>query len=390
MEQQTSNISGSFISSQEWTRLVRLCATLTSNKDIAEDLAQETVLEAWRHKHELRAPEKRIQWLSGIARNVCLRWLRTRGRELAHLANVETYTEQGTPQFEEMLADDYDIEVELERKELIELLDRAMALLSPEMRAVLVKRYVEESSLAEVAAQLGTNTSAVAMRIQRGKLALHRVLTTQMSNEISAYSVSSASDHTWEETRIWCMLCGQRRLMGKIIPNTGDIWLKCPLCCPEQEDMLFDTHYPALLSGVKEYKPALSRVLTWSSNLYRSSLTKPVQCTRCGYASKAQIRLPEYAPTWLRKGSGRAIDRQCPACRLASWGTLESLVLSLPEGRGFWQRHPRIRTLPEHYIEMNGRAAVVTRLESVTDAAQFEVVSDYQTYDVFRIYGGNA
>ena len=70
MEQQTSNISGSFVSSQEWARLVRLCAAMANNKDVAEDLAQETMLEAWRHKHELRSPEKRMQWLSGIARNI--------------------------------------------------------------------------------------------------------------------------------------------------------------------------------------------------------------------------------------------------------------------------------------------------------------------------------
>src|SRR6266567_3288194 len=59
----------------ERARLVRLCTTITGNGDVAEDLAQETLLEAWRHLHELRDPERRAQWLSGIARNVCLRFL---------------------------------------------------------------------------------------------------------------------------------------------------------------------------------------------------------------------------------------------------------------------------------------------------------------------------
>ncbi len=100
MEQQTSNLSGGFVSSQEWTRLVHLCSAMTGNKDSAEDLAQETVLEAWLHKHTLRNAGKRDQWLSGIARNVCLRWLRTRGRELAHLAIIEGYAEQDTSPLE--------------------------------------------------------------------------------------------------------------------------------------------------------------------------------------------------------------------------------------------------------------------------------------------------
>ncbi len=59
----------------ERARLVRLCTTITGNGDVAEDLAQETLLEAWRHLHKLRDPERRAQWLSGIARNVCLRFL---------------------------------------------------------------------------------------------------------------------------------------------------------------------------------------------------------------------------------------------------------------------------------------------------------------------------
>ena len=45
---------------------------------------------------------------------------------------------------EESLADTFDLEVELERQELIELLDRAMSLLPEDTRAALVKRYVDE------------------------------------------------------------------------------------------------------------------------------------------------------------------------------------------------------------------------------------------------------
>src|SRR6266700_3068852 len=58
----------------ERARLVHLCATITGNGDVAEDMAQETLLEAWRHLHKLRDPERRAQCLTGIARNVCLRF----------------------------------------------------------------------------------------------------------------------------------------------------------------------------------------------------------------------------------------------------------------------------------------------------------------------------
>jgi hypothetical protein len=68
---------------------------------------------------------------------------------------------------------------------------------------------------------------------------------------------------------------------------------------------------------------------------------------------------------------------------------LEGLVLALPESRLFMQKHPRIRTLPEQIVEAEGRSAVVTRFESVTENAQLTVVSAHDTYEVFRIYGGS-
>src|SRR5689334_990502 len=70
----------------ERARLVRLCALLTGDRETAEDLAQETLYEAWRHEANLRDPERRAQWLSGIARNVCRRWLRKKARESTRFA----------------------------------------------------------------------------------------------------------------------------------------------------------------------------------------------------------------------------------------------------------------------------------------------------------------
>ncbi len=388
MEKQSIDIISSFVSQQERIRLVRLCATITGNVDAAEDLAQETLLEAWRHLHELRDPEKQSQWLSGIARNVCLRWERKRGHDLARLAEPHVSQDTLLTTLKELLVDDFDIEVELERKELIELLDRAMALLPWETRTVLVKRYVEESPLAEVAAQLGTNASAVAMRLQRGKLALRRVLTKEMSQDIASYDVGITTINEWDETSIWCSSCGQRKLMGKFIPGEGELLLRCLTCCLGEET-ISHTRYPALLSNVKRYKSALSRVLVWSDSYYRASLiTGSALCINCGHEVTAKIALPEDAPTWLRNKNGRAIDLQCAFCQGSSWTSLDGMVLALPEGRRFRQAYPRIRMLPDQHIEVDGRAAIVTSFESVTNNVRLDVVCAYDTYEVLRIYGG--
>src|SRR4051794_12653748 len=70
----------------EWPRLVRLCAHFTGDRDAAEDLAQETLIEAWRHQDRVYDWQGYSSWLSAIARNLSLRWVRQRGREEARLA----------------------------------------------------------------------------------------------------------------------------------------------------------------------------------------------------------------------------------------------------------------------------------------------------------------
>ena len=66
----------------EQVRLVRLCAHLTRDVEAAEDVAQETLVRAWRHSHQLREPDQRAQWLCAIARRECLRWVDSRRREM--------------------------------------------------------------------------------------------------------------------------------------------------------------------------------------------------------------------------------------------------------------------------------------------------------------------
>jgi RNA polymerase sigma factor (sigma-70 family) len=399
MEKQIIEISSTFVLPEERTRLVRLCARITGNVDAAEDLAQETLLEAWRNKHTLRDYERRTQWLCGVARNVCLRWQRKHGRDSAHLITPhpgQDGQDTALADLEDALTDDLDVEVVLERKELVELLDRALALLPMETRAVLVKRYVEESPLAEIAAQLGTNASAVAMRLQRGKLVLRRVLTREMRDELAPYDLHVVVDE-WEETPLWCRICGQRRLLGKRDPNEGILLLKCPLCSPGADDALNRNHLPAL-QGVKGYKPLYSRLAAWCDHYYRTGLrNSSIQCERCGHMLPARISLSKDLPDWVRNSADtlqwirhcndRLVNIPCETCLSSHVTTLEGLVLTLPEGRHFLQTHPRIRTLPRQYIEADGRAAIVTSFESVTDNARLDVVSDYETYEVRHIYG---
>jgi hypothetical protein len=199
------------------------------------------------------------------------------GATLAHRAKAHPDQDTALAELEDCLADDVDLEVELERKELIELLDRALALLPPETRIILIKCYVEESPVAEVAAQLGINAMAAAMRLQRTKLALRRVLTRDLSQELVAYGIHTSGTDQWEETRLWCPCCGKNRLLGHFIPNNGGLLLHCPACKVGTEGNIVDNHRAELFGYAKTYKPAFSRLLTWGETYY-SPIFSPAQC----------------------------------------------------------------------------------------------------------------
>ena len=62
------------ILADERPRLVRLCAWFTSNEDAAQDLAQETLIAAWKNRDQLQSLDKLKPWTSAIARNICLNW----------------------------------------------------------------------------------------------------------------------------------------------------------------------------------------------------------------------------------------------------------------------------------------------------------------------------
>ena len=292
--------------------LVRLCACLTGNRDAAEDLAQETLVEAWSHAHKLYDPSGRDRWLAAIARNVCRRWARSRGRELARHAYEPLDT--NTTELVDGPADELDVEVDPERHELAQLLDRALAL-PPVTRQVLIESYVEESPQAEVAARLGLSEGAVAMRLHRGKLALRRVLATDLSQEAAAYGLIDGDAQGWRETRIWCSSCGQCRYMGAYNQRTGDLVLRCPACFHHGFN-LGQAERGEPLRGGKGHKTALFRRIAWAEGSFRQALARgTIPCLMCGRPVPARMGMPDYVPPAMRHLPGMYIV--CDGCGCA-------------------------------------------------------------------------
>jgi DNA-directed RNA polymerase specialized sigma24 family protein len=336
------------ISTRERDMLVRYCARFTGDALVAEDLAQQTLLEAWQKS------DKR-------------------------------------------LADDFDLEIELERIDLARLLDRAMALLPPETREVLVQKYVEECPQADVAARLGLTEGAVEARLQRGKRALRRVLTTDLRDDAVAHGLIASRDAGWQETRIWCADCGERRLLGRF-EEAADLPLDCPNCLDGRRlvqvrgwvgELVWGIKLAELLKGVTGYRAALNRMTARSYEFYKHGIAgRTARCHGCG--RRAPLRTSPYDVFGYRVFGYRDVQTDCPHCgRVNAVGTVAAVALMLPESRAFEREHRRIRTLPGREVEAAGVPAIVSRFESVAGSARLEVVLARDTLEVIGVHGAS-
>src|SRR5260221_13316439 len=77
------------------------------------------------------------------------------------------------------------------------------------------------------------------------------------------------SQDKWEETPLWCYICGQHRLLGRRTASEGELLLKCPACSPGAAEVI-STNRISQLQGVKGYKPLLTRLRDWCDRYYRT------------------------------------------------------------------------------------------------------------------------
>jgi RNA polymerase sigma-70 factor (ECF subfamily) len=362
-------------------RLVRLCAAISRDPSVAEDLAQETLSVAWRRRHSLRDPQNTSAWLNGIARNVCRHWLRRRRGPAAPAAGHPDDAPPLDP------ADDFDLELELERSELAALLDRAMARLPAATRAALVARVVDGLPQAEIARRLGTTEGAVEARLHRGKLLLKKVLTTDLRDDARAYGLLGP-EHEWQQSRIWCPGCGRTRLLGRF---EGSSWLemRCPDCCDAPDGSLISGGGPSFYAGVSGFRAALSRLTRWAyPRTHGLAPRSPgtITCWECRGAVPYRVE-PAYEPGVPAMMRGRLyLKSRCPRCGCAVSTLLAGNTICLPEGARFWRDHARLVLLGERVVEAEGGPALVASLGDRASAARLDALFALDSLRVLAVH----
>ena len=260
---------------------------------------------------------------------------------------------------------------ELERAELTELLDRALALLPPETREVLVHRYVHDSPHAEIGARLGLSADAVAMRLTRGKAVLRRILAAELRDE---------ADEGWRETRVWCRDCGRAKLQ---LRRDGVVAFRCPACTRSATASEFPLENPVfgrLLRGLVRPSAILRRTADWAHRYFAAGAGAEIACTRCGRPT----RLRRYEHD--RDGRENAgLVAECAGCCEQVCSSVGGLVVSLPEIEQFRRDHPRSQSLPPRALQFAGHAAIVVRHRAALGSSGVDVVLARDTLRVLHV-----
>jgi RNA polymerase sigma-70 factor (ECF subfamily) len=153
---------------QHGLSLGRLCMALVGSQAEADDLVQETLLDAHAGFAGFRSDGSFRAWLFAIARRKCARHLERRGRQRARLTLVHD-SDRSPPALDALL-----------EQEQASTARAALAEIRPSEREALILRYVGELSFREVGEACGIDEAAARKRVSRALSRLRTLVGRQI------------------------------------------------------------------------------------------------------------------------------------------------------------------------------------------------------------------
>ena len=157
---------------QHTRRVYGLCYRFTGRDSEAQDLTQDVFLRVFRALGSFRSEEGYFTtWLTRLTRNLLIdHYRRTRNQR------VTDSIEEQLPRVEEGFVSVARPDTALAGREASELLQAALARLSPELRETIILRDLQEMEYREIAKVLDVPEGTVKSRLNRGRAELARVL----------------------------------------------------------------------------------------------------------------------------------------------------------------------------------------------------------------------
>jgi RNA polymerase sigma-70 factor (ECF subfamily) len=140
---------------------------MVNDRSLAEELAQETFVRAYRAMHTMRRETKLSTWLFGIARNVARESLRARLRAVNHV-DLTDKSVMG-------LSDKKPVPVEgVLSKELNDVIRRSLAMLDEDKRVVFTLKVLHQCSYEEIAEITGFSLAKLKTDLHRARAEMRR------------------------------------------------------------------------------------------------------------------------------------------------------------------------------------------------------------------------
>jgi RNA polymerase sigma-70 factor, ECF subfamily len=177
-----------FIVQRHQDAMYRVAWSLVLDDDAAADIVQDAFVRAYVNLARCRDRNRFRAWLLATLRNRGLDYLKEKRRGDLSL-DVAGVTRRAEAFGAHTGAED-------ERHVLRTVLEEALARLSEPLREAFVLRHVEQLSVEETAAVLGTGASAVKMRVHRAREQLRDWLVEDGVDSPAADSLNAAEDRT--------------------------------------------------------------------------------------------------------------------------------------------------------------------------------------------------
>ena len=166
----------------------RIALGMVASEGIAQELAQEAVLQAYLSLDHLRDGAAFKSWLYGIVLNVCRSYIRDQKTIFFSLEDLAGGLQFGAIPFSGSVPDPQEV---VEERELYRLVLDAVSALTPRNRAVVLMFYYDQLSLQEIAAILGVSVVAVKGRLHKSRRRLREQLLALYSELEPAVPVKS-------------------------------------------------------------------------------------------------------------------------------------------------------------------------------------------------------
>ena len=154
-----------------------LTLRFTKNREDAEEVSQDIFIKAYRSLADFKGTAKFSTWLYTIVNTTCITFLRKKRLEVKSLDDEKTFE----------VADSQDSGFRanvVEQKSRQNMVNQAIAMLSPDDAEIITLFYKNEQSLEEISHILGLEVNAAKVRLHRARGRLKEKMEKHFSEEV--------------------------------------------------------------------------------------------------------------------------------------------------------------------------------------------------------------